>query len=362
MVSVQPSPGAPGLARRLRELREREHRRLTQAELGQALGDENSPLRPTTISNWENPSSGRLPREPQLEGYARLFCTPRSFAEGGVRMLATSELTAEERTRFEALKQELLGLREAAVANGVHPSVEAQSMWHFPDGAPITLACAGLPAERQPKSADPVDPNYVKAFSLADLDTLIDIYGAVKAYNPQSDVRFKATEDLEPKEIQSHLVLIGGLAWQRVNSWLKPMFPMLIEDEDPGERKAVVIRHPEGQEMEFKSTWVGNTLVEDVGFFARGKNPTAPDRTLTICGGITTRGVHGAALCFIDRELRERNEGYLFPRFPEGSIYCIGFRVPVANNDPLPPDLSKAENRLFEWSDPDWSDSAVDAE
>jgi transcriptional regulator with XRE-family HTH domain len=357
MVNVQPLPSLPGLARRLRDLREREYRKLTQSELGQALGDEGGPLRPTTISMWENPSSGRIPPEPRLEGYARLFCTPRSFAEGGVRMLSAAELTIEELDRFEELKRELVSLRETAVIGDGHPAAAAQSMWHFPDGAPITLACFGLPPDRRPATADPEDRNYVRAFSFADLDTLIDIYAAVKTYNPQSDVFIKTTQELAHPDIRNHLVLIGGLAWQNVTPWLNPLFPILIEDGDAGDRGAVVIRDRDGQETEFKYTLVGNKLVEDVGFFARGKNPAAPERTLTICGGITTRGVHGAALCFIDRELRERNEQYLLPRFPEGSIYCIGFRVPVANDDPLPPDLSKAENRLFEWSDP-----ATDAE
>ena len=38
-------------------------------------------------------------------------------------------------------------------------------------------------------------------------------------------------------------------------------------------------------------------------------------------------------------------------RFPDGSAYCIVMRVPIMNKDPLTPDLSKKENRLFEWSD-----------
>lgn len=110
-------------------------------------------------------------------------------------------------------------------------------------------------------------------------------------------------------------------------------------------------RDPDGGEREFKYTLDDNKLVEDVGFFARGANPSAPQRTLTVCGGITTRGVHGAAKCFIDKEMRQRNEQYLFPRFPDGSSYCIVMKVTVVNNSPLTPDLSKPENRLFEWCD-----------
>lgn len=57
------------------------------------------------------------------------------------------------------------------------------------------------------------------------------------------------------------------------------------------------------------------------------------------------------ARCFVDPEMREQNEKYLFPRFPDGSTYFLVMRVPVLHPDPITPDLSKMENRLFEWCD-----------
>jgi len=159
-----------------------------------------------------------------------------------------------------------------------------------------------------------------------------------------------AAQDLRQRDVANHLVLIGGLAWETVNPWFSRIFPIPIQAGDPADRGAVVVRNPDDGEREFGYQMNGDVLVEDVGFFARGENPSAPKRTLTICGGITTRGVLGAARCFIDPEMRELNEQYLFPRFPEGSTYCIVMRVPVVlNRDPLTPDLSKKENRLFEW-------------
>src|SRR5215467_11900453 len=115
MVNAQPTPGARRFATRLRELREREFKKLTQSELGQVLGDDEA-LSPATISMWENPASGRLPPPFRLEAYARLFCTPRSFegGEGGVRMLDVTELTEQEHDRMEELQRELLGLRSNA--------------------------------------------------------------------------------------------------------------------------------------------------------------------------------------------------------------------------------------------------------
>ncbi len=349
--NAQPTPAAITLAKRLRELREREFNRLTQSDLGRALGDDDDTLSPATISMWENAASGRLPPRARLEAYARLFCTPRSF-EGGVHMLGVAELTDEEQDRMEELTEELLDLRDSVVSGEQLPfSSGAQSMWHFPDGSRITLACYRLLPDRRPPSADPASLNYVRFADLADLDTLIDIYGAIRAYNPTSQVVIMAAQDLKPRDVANHLVLIGGLTWKTVTPWFSRIFPIPIEAGDPADRGAIAVQNPDGGEHEFKYTLVDDKLVEDVGFFARGKNPSAPRRTLTICGGITTRGVRGAARCFIDPEMRERNERYLAPRFPDGSTYCIAMRVPVVNQDPLTPDLSKEENRLFEWCD-----------
>jgi hypothetical protein len=224
-------------------------------------------------------------------------------------------------------------------------------MWHFPDGARITLVCDRLPVNLRPPQADPGDRNYVRLSSLADLDTLVDVYGAVRAFNPTSQVVIMAAQDLTQRDVANHLVLIGGRVWKTVTPWFSRIFPIPIDPEDPDDRGAIVVHDPDGVELEFKYTLVDGELVEDVGFFARGDNPAAPLRTLTICSGVTTRGVRGSARCFIDAEMRAQNEQYLIPRFPDGSTYCIVMRVPVVNEDPLTPDLSVAKNRLFEWYD-----------
>jgi hypothetical protein len=352
--SDQPGPGAIRLAERLRDLREGAPVPLTQSDLGHALASVGAKgaVSPAAVSSWENAGSGRLVPVSRLNAYARLFCTPRSF-EGGVHLLDEGELTSDERSAFEELKQELSGLRDSAAGLQRGPFGTAPSLWHFPGGSRITLACSRLPRDLRPPSSEPDNLNYVRFSDLADLDTLIEIYGAIRAYNdPSSRVVITAAQDLRQRDVANHLVLIGGLAWQTVNPWFSRIFPIPIESEDPAERGAIVVRDPDGGQREFRCLMDGDELVEDVGFFARGENPSAPRRTLTICGGITTRGVLGAARCFTDWEMRQRNEQYLLPRFPEGASYCIVMRVPVVlNRDPLTPDLSKPENRLFEWFD-----------
>jgi hypothetical protein len=348
MANAEPTPGAFRLAQRLRELRKYEFKRLTQGELGQALGDADDALSPATISMWENPGSGRLPPPYRLETYARFFCTPRSL-ERKLHVLSVDDLTDQERERMEELRLELLGLRKIAAPAGKPSSGEAQSIWHFPDGSRITLVCSRVSPERRRPPSQPGDLNYVRFDDLADLDTLIDIYGAIRAYNPTSRVVIAAAQELKYQDVSNHLVLIGGLAWSTVTPWFSRIFELPIQPEDPADRGAIVVNDSDGEEVKFPYTLVNGSLVEDVGFFVRGKNPSAPQRTLTICGGITTLGVHGSARCCIDWEIRERNDRYLKSKLSEESTYCVVMRVPVVNNDPLTPDLSKEGNRLFEW-------------
>lgn len=357
MASSQPGAGVTRLAERLRKMREDAPTQLTQSDLGQALGGKQQPVGPAAISSWENPASGRIIPIPRLDAYARLFCTLRSFdtdatSESKGRLLPDSELSSDEKADMERLREELTSLRDGAVADEGGTPAEAQSMWHFPDGSPITLVCSRLPPVDQPPNAKPGSLQYVRYSDLADLDSLIDIHGAVRAYNPTSRVVIMAAQDLSDRDVANHLVLIGGLAWTTVNRWFARIFPIPIKAEDPADLGAIIVEDPaDGAERTFPYHLDDGALVEDVGYFARGANPSAPLRTLTICGGVTTRGVRGAAHAFIDHEMRERNEQYLFPRFPAGSTYCIVMRVPVMNDDPITPDLSKHENRLFEWSD-----------
>lgn len=351
IANPEPSPAALRLGERLRELREREFVPLTQTDLGRAFGHGQDTVSPAAISTWENPKNGRVVPHSRLQAYAQLFCTPRSF-EGGSRMLSLAELTAEEHARLVELRQELISLRDRAVPDATTPAlVEARSMWHFPDGSRITVACYRLPADRRPAHADPASLDYVRSSNLADLDTLIDVHGAVRAANPSSQIVITAAQDLTPRDVATHLVLIGGMIWDTVAPWFSRIFQLPIKREDPGNNRVIAAKHSNDKIEEFKYQIDNGTLVEDVGFFARGENPSAPQRTLTICGGITTRGVRGAAQCFIDWEMQERNEQFIKQRFPGTGTYCIVMKVPVVNDDPLTPDLSKPENRLFEWCD-----------
>lgn len=346
-MSASPSPSAIELGRRLRELREGAPVRLTQGALGRVLS-EGRPLSPATISMWEK--GQRTPPKERLNAYALLFCTNRSF-ESGIRMLARDRLSVNEQVRLNELAAELIELRQHAEIPAATMPARPRSMWDFPDGTRITLASALLPDELRPVFAQRGHRDQVRAARLADLDALIDVYGVIRAYNPTSRVVITSAEELSPRDLANHLVLVGGLAWRQAAPQFARIFSLPIDPDDPGASDAITAHQPDGTRIEFPLRLDGGELAEDVGIFVRGANPFAPKRTITICSGVTTRGVRGAAQCFIDPEMRERNERYVIPRFPAGSVYCIVMRVPLFNGEALTPDLEKPENRLFEWSD-----------
>jgi transcriptional regulator with XRE-family HTH domain len=353
--SNQDLPVSPAsrLGRRLRALREEAPVRLTQRQLAGVLGGSAS-----MISMEEN--GERLPSSARLARYAHLFCTPRSFSDEGLRLLADAELMEEEVELLQRLEVELLGLRKAASADEtLEPSEsdEPGRVWRFTDGASITIVLADVPKNQRPEYSNPQDLNYVRAASFADLDALLDLFGHLRAENPATTVRIRATGELTREEMGGHLVLLGGVTR---NPYTKQMYAQirLPVRQLPPERGDVFVTNTDAEPEEFGAKLDDKgVLVEDVGLFARAPNPMDPAGTLTICGGVTTRGVRGAVLCFADptlRDLREQNQRFIAERFAGHSSYGFLVKVevlPSGNGEPSTPDLTKDETRLLEWPD-----------
>jgi transcriptional regulator with XRE-family HTH domain len=347
-----PASAASRLGQRLRELRVNAPVPLTQRKLAQLLG-----ASPSTVSMEEK--GERLPSPARLTSYARLFSSPRSFA-GEPRLLEKEDLTDEELETFNALEHELLELRREASTEGVSwESAAPERIWQFTDRAPITIVCADVPMEKdkRPSYWDPEDRNYVRAASFADLDALLDLSGHLRAENPATTVRIRAATEVDREEMGGHLVVLGGVAWNRHTRRLFSQLSLPVRQlpkRDDIFESIVTDGEPEEFAPVFDDT---GAMVEDVGLFARGPNPQDPAGTLTICGGITTRGVRGAVLCFADpalHDLREKNQRYIVERFAGHEDYGFLLRVellPGGDRQPSTPDLTRDETRLLEWSD-----------
>jgi hypothetical protein len=188
------------------------------------------------------------------------------------------------------------------------------------------------------------------------LDALIEVYGHLRAENPLLDVFHRHAGEAVSDDLSSHLVLIGGIGWNRVTRRIQgaisgiPITQIEVPDLPTGE--IFRIEEPGGGEVllrpEYQEWGEEKELIADVGYIVRRRSPYQTDRTLTIFNGIHSRGVYGAVRCLTDKRVREGNERYLAERFPGGE-FAILVRVPVITNETISPDLRNPDSRLFEW-------------
>jgi transcriptional regulator with XRE-family HTH domain len=351
MVAENDQPSIPGrrLAERLRALRE--HKHLTQKQLGEVLGG-SEPISIATISLWEKLGSDRLPPPHRLEAYARLFCTSRSFEGHEPRLLSPDELTDQEREQETELYNELIGLRERAQSTNFPTPVRGQrsALWHFPDPIAVSIVCSD--AVEPPPYAQTSHLNYSRYARYADLDALVATYGQVKADNPERMIRILPTDRLTQDFALNHLIIIGGAASDAASLFAQDI-PLPTTETMPGTDPVThVFKCKVGAETrEFRSSRdAEGNLQQDVGLIARGPHPLIPGGTVTLLSGITSRGVYGAALCFIDSHLRDTNERYLESAFGNAESFIILMNIPVHYNIALPPNLWRENTRLYEWS------------
>lgn len=331
------------LARRLRSLRESSSSNLTQGELGAALGQGKS-VPAGTVSSWESLTLPKTPPAVRLTAYARFFCTPRSL-EGKPHLVPEGELTIEERDRFLELEAELLELAD-----------ERRTPRRFKfDSGPVVVICPTAPKELSGPLADEEDPNFTKLHQYGDLDSLVELWGHLRAENPTLDVVHRIATEVVSDDISSHLILIGGVGWNKVTRRIQnaisniPVTQIEVDDLKTGE----IFELDEslgGQRFypEYQTWGEEIELIADVGYLVRRRSPYQMDRTLTICNGIHSRGVYGAVRALTDTRVREENERYLADRFPGGE-FAVLLRVPVVTGGTLSPDLRNPDTRLFEW-------------
>jgi hypothetical protein len=344
------------LARRLRELREHQWSdvNVTQAQLALALSAEGN-VAHTTISSWESHSSPKVPQKARLKAYARFFATQRSM-EGNPHLVPVDQLTDDERHRVMALEDELLALYPAQQD---HEPVESRrALLFFDDTGPIVVICPEAPEELRGPLADEKDVNFTRLHKYADLDALIEIFGHIRALNPERHVLHRLPSDVQQTELQNNLVVLGGIAWnsttRRILLQLKKLPIEQVEVAELATGEVFRVRKNEGREEETHFPVMEEVedraeLVEDLALLARLPNPFNSDRTLTICNGVHSSGVLGAVMILTDETLRPRNEAYLAHRFPEGEFAML-VRVPVVSGKVLAPDLQNPDMRVFEWT------------
>jgi transcriptional regulator with XRE-family HTH domain len=343
------------LARRLRTLRKQgwPGKRITQERLAQAF-DVSVPL----ISSWERQSDPVVPPQHRLDAYATFFATVRSVERQPFRLI--EQLTEPEQALKDSLLAELTGLRNQAVDGTQDEGTTASTdnLWRFPVNEDITIVCSELPQRllKPLPFTNPEDPDYVELYRYSDLDSLLELHGHIRAFNPDNNVHVRAgSRSLAPDEYTSHLVLLGGVDWNQVTAEVLHRIDLPIrqqnrsDDEDTGGFEVV----EEGARRTFRPVlretagrWI---LEEDVAHFYRSPNPFNRKRTVSICNGMFSRGTLGAVRALTDTRFRDRNNAYVRDRFSGHDTFSIISRVQVLQGQVVTPDWTSPDFLLHEW-------------
>jgi hypothetical protein len=355
------------LAGRLRALRERHwpDRRVTQRQVAEAFGGDR-PLSESLISSWESPKGTAQPPPNWLQAYATFFASRRSVEGGRGRLLSDAELTGEERAVRDRLHEELLQLRFPDAVDGHRTLLAGPTdaigggRWYFADQKSVTIVCARLPPQLRASMpyTDPENPDYVRSYTYADVDALIELFGHIRAVNPAiPDVRIRTVDVLEEDDYTAHLVLLGGVDWNPVTRDITRRLKLPVRqgtraDDDPYNGYFEVGAGEAAQRFAPVLDRDGSRIIlrEDVAYFFRGRNPYNSHRTITICNGTFGRGTYGAVRALTDVRFRDRNEEYLTERFRDPLGFGILHRVAIGvKGEALTPDWTIEENRLHEW-------------
>jgi hypothetical protein len=222
------------------------------------------------ISSWESAHRPVKPPLRRLRQYALFFATRRSVAGVQPRLLRDEELTPAEDAERDSLYSELARLRDP---DDVQPVLPAPGLrladpgdaigggpYHFADKRPVTIVCARLPEDqrRQMPHVEPKDLDYVRSYSYADIDALIEIFGHIRAINPTIMVNIRTADTLESDDYTAHLVLLGGVDWNSTTAEIVrlvelPLLPRprdlasddghfeVVAGPDPGKRFSPVV-------------------------------------------------------------------------------------------------------------------------
>ena len=363
MAQPAEEPGVT-LARRLRALRKYQWpgRALTQTQLGTALGGLSTGL----ISSWESESRPISPPMRHLRAYALFFATPRSLDADPPGPLDIAELTPTERAEHDQLLEELSTLRQTArtanadaVVMGPAEPIE-RTLWHFPLDQDIAIVVAPMPTDEltEMRYADQDNPDYIESLRYADADSLIEIYGHIRAANPQNRVHYRTSDEVQADDYTAHLVLIGGVDWNTAtrDTLSRIQIPVSqVEREDKTDDYGAFIVRSDKTEHRFapnvQRRGERRTLIEDVAHLYRGPNPHNSKRTVTILNGMFSRGTLGVVRALTDTRFRSQNEAHIRERFDDADAFSVLTRVPVVNGLVVTPDWTKPENLLHEWSE-----------
>jgi hypothetical protein len=353
------------LAARLRALRKAHWPdiSITQTQLAEVLA-QRKVASVQLISSWERVLNPALPPEDRLSAIATFFSTRRSVEGGRFRLVQEASLTETEARERLKLYRELSHLRQAALAEAGNPaatlarsthSIVGSGPWQFDE--PVMIVCAELPEKLHAHvgTFGSVDPDGSELSNYADLDSLVELYGHIRAVNPDIDVGFRRASHLRDVDLTQHLVFLGGIDWNPATRDAMRLIDIPIVqrsmDDDPSRGYFEAGAGGEARTFApvFESRDSGRVLVEDVGFFLRAPNPLHKRRSVTVCNGMFGHGVLGTVIALTSKICRDDNTDYLADTFAGLDTFGLLFRVRFMNGRVVPPDWTVPGTVLYRW-------------
>jgi transcriptional regulator with XRE-family HTH domain len=330
----------------------------TQDQLAHAL-EVSEPL----ISSWEKSTA---PPDRRLQQCATVFATYRLDSAGRLRPLPSRELTEDIRARERALERELVALGRAARSSRPAPARRAwrsDDLWRFPESSVVTIVCGLLGEELRKRMpyTHRSDPDYVRLYNYSDPDSLIELYGYLRATNPRLTIGYKLAVDLTEADYTTDLALLGGVDFNHATRRLlaKINSPVTQVVRNFGETDAAFVEEKNRRiarrfapALQDETIRGKHPLIWDVAQFIRGRNPFNQQRTFTICNGLYGRGVLGAVRALTDGTFRERNTQFVRQTFPADSTFSVLFKVEPYEDTVHTPDWTQKGTVLHTWSDP----------
>lgn len=334
-------------AGRLRALRESTFAtKLTQDQLASLLGA-NKPLSSAIISGWENGEIDKRPSVSRTEQYALIFSQPAG-AHPGARAPRLEDLDLRGREAYVQLRDDLLEMRRDAEREAWlerrGPSRRGSSeLWHHKRSDKLIVVCSELPPEHLPPFANTTNANYIRLSRYADTDAFFLMYTTLTALGYENLSHRSGNESAI--DFKQSLIIIGGVAWNRVTRVMMELLDLPYKQQRKPEGDADIFTMPDGDVaepvvIEGAPGEEVPEVVQDIGLFVRTKNPTNPERDVTLCSGVFTHGVLGAVMAFTDADVAEENETTIRQKLGEVDNFAALFSVKIVAGRVAPPRFS----------------------
>jgi hypothetical protein len=252
--------------------------------------------------------------------------------------------------RADAVEQGLAKLLSRLDGNHIFPDGHAGLFGSIDPAEPVAIVCAEIPEEMRPEYGKENYRDFLRYATFADVDALIQLMVGFAASKHRA-VQAYTSSKLPENALSSHILVVGGPAWNKLARSLYFEIGLPIEHRDGGSGNPDPIVDVFTGDIWLPEFLSDGEVVSDVGFVSQVPSPYEPGRTATIFGGVLTHGVEASVKLFTSSAVREKNWAFVKPlQEPPSQGFCVLFRAKVVSNNNVSPDLRQPGVMLAAYS------------